>query len=280
MNPPLAGGEVTVPDSAWWAGKPITADLAHAWVEKGRRCAAPLLELAGQTADPAMVVPRVVPSSDEWLYGNFMLAWLDSSTDPRSVRHLPDGSFFLHLLRLAYAPVLKGRPDLSALLTDTSRPEMSLTNDVLQIQLRGREEGYSMIRHHALMLFYAALWLDEPKRSQWLDLYDELVTYIDERPGGRPSLSHVAAVEAGAFEDFVELAPRTLTATDAQALFDDPSLLDRIVEYQLYAGVAIGLLWREYRTIPEHDREAWQREQLSERYLRLDYLEQNWKSHR
>jgi hypothetical protein len=56
--------------------------------------------------------------------------------------------------------------------------------------------------------------------------------------------------------------------------------LDRIVEYQLYAGVAIGLLWREYRTIPEHDREAWQREQLSERYLRLDYLEQNWKSHR
>jgi hypothetical protein len=87
-------------------------------------------------------------------------------------------------------------------------------------------------------------------------------------------------VETGAFEDFVELAPRTLTAADAQALFDSPSLLDRILAYQLHAGVAIGLLWREYREIPEHDREAWQRDQLSERYLRLDYLEQNWESHR
>jgi hypothetical protein len=219
-----------------------------------------------------------VDSTEDWLYGNFMLAWLDPGAAPRRVRHLPSGSFFLELLRMAYAPVLSRRPELAALLADESRLEMSLTNDVLQIQLRGREEGYSMIRHHALMLFVAALWLDEPRRSQWLDLYDELVTYVDERPAGRPSLDEIAEVETAAFADFTALAARTLVHTEARTLLESQEL-SHILDYQLYAGVAIGLLWREYRAVPEAEREAWQREQLSDRYLRSDYLEQNWTDH-
>jgi hypothetical protein len=156
---------------------------------------------------------------------------------------------------------------------------MSLTNDVLQIQLRGLDGGYSMIRHHALMLFYAALWLDEPQRSQWLDLYDELLTYVDGRPGGRPDLARLSAVETDAFADFIRLAPQTLTPSESAALLANPGELEWILEYQLYAGAAIGLLWREYRATPSSERGAWQREQLSDKYLRLDYLEENWTDH-
>jgi hypothetical protein len=276
MNEPSPGGAVSAPAVTWCGTSPVTDAQAQAWVAKGRQNAASVLGLAGPVADPADVLPGRVESSSDWIFGNFMVAWLDAKVEPRRVRYLPDHSFFLQLLRRAYAPVLSRRPDLAPLLTDTSRPQMSLTNDVLQIQLRTLENGYSMIRNHALMLFYAALWLDEPRRCQWLDLYDEIVTYVDERPQGRPSLAELAEVEAGAFADFTTLAPRTLEPAQAQELLESESLLDRILDYQLYAGVAIGLLWRQYRALPASEQEQWQREQLSEGYFRLDYLKKNW----
>lgn len=275
-GPEDPGSTASQPTAPWWGTSAVSDEQALRWVAKASSRAAQTLEFAGAVADPAQVLPAKVIASEDWLYGNFMLAWLDADADPRRVRHLPDASFFLQLLRLAYAPVLQRRPDLTALLDDTSRPEMSLTNDVLQIQLRGLTDGYSMIRHHALMLFYAGLWLDEPRRSQWLDLYDELVSHVDQRAEGRPSLERLAEVEAKAFSDFTTLARRTLRPTDAQALLDHPTALDNILQYQLYAGVAIGLVWREYRAIPTPDRQTWQRDQLSWGYLQLDYLKQKW----
>jgi hypothetical protein len=255
---------------------PVTAERSAGWVAKARRLSEPMLDLAGAVADPAVVSQITVIDQKDWQFGNFMLAWLDADGAERHVRHLPDASFFLKLLARTYAPVFERRPDLAELLLDDSRPEMSLTNDVLQIQLRALEDGYSMVRHHALMLFFAALWLDEPRRSQWLDLYDEVVSYVDERPEGRPSLQELAEVEAGAFADFVTLAPRTLDKEAADELLRSEHELDRILDYQLYAAVAIGLLWRDYRVVPERDRPLWQRAQLSALYRRPDYLEQKW----
>ncbi len=263
-------------EGGWKHSTPVTAELASTWVDKGRRLSIPLLELAGPVADPATVIPQVVEKESDRLYGNFMLAWLDNSGDPRVVNHLPDAAFFLQLLDITYGPVFELRPELRSLLSGTSRPEMSLTNDVLQIQLGTVQGNYSMIRHHALMLFYAALWLDEPERSGWLDLYDQLVTYVDGRPEGRPSLEQIGITESGAFEDFAALSGRTLTAPEARQLLNDPEALQQIIDYQLYAAVAIGLLWREYRALPEDAQEGWHREQLSRGYVSPDYLEDNW----
>jgi hypothetical protein len=260
------------------AAVPVSRPSTATWVGKASELATPLLALAGPVADPSAVEPLEVVDPEEWLYGRFMLAWLDPAGPVRHVRHLPDASFFLRLLGRTYAPVFATRPELAELLLDDSRPEMSLTNDVLQIQLRSAPHGpeYSMIRNHALMLFVAALWLDEPQRSGWLDLYDELVTYVDSRPGGRPSLDDLAAVEAGAFDDFRELAPLTIDPVAAERLLRENGVLDRILDYQLYAAVAIGLLWREYRDLPESEHEAWFRTQLSELYGRTDYLNEKW----
>lgn len=260
----------------WKHPTPITAELASAWVSKGQRLSIPMLELAGPIADPATVVPRVVRKESDRLYGNFMLAWLDNTGDPRVVNHLPDASFFLQLLDLSYAPVFSRRPELRSLLNGMSRPEMSLTNDVLQIQLHTVQKNYSMIRHHALMLFYAALWLDEPERSGWLDLYDQLATYVGGRQSERPILDQISIAESGAFEDFGALSMRTLTVEDAKELLNQPMALQRIVDYQVYAAAGIGLLWREYRAVPENQQEGWHREQLSSGYVSTDYMEKNW----
>jgi len=271
---------MTVPNSEATAGRtpgiPLRDADADSWVAKGQQHARRPLELAGSVASLSPVTSATATDPDQWPYGNFMVGWLDRSVDARVIRHVPDAAFFRELLRRAYAPVLERRPELGALLEDQSRWEMSVTNDVLQIQLDGLDEGYSMVRHHALMLFFAALWLDEPRRSQWLDLYDEVVTSLDDRPAGRPDLAALAAVEERAFNDFVALAPRTLEPEAAEQLLAEPSTLDHILEYQLCAAAAIGLLWREYRGLPEPEQEPWQREQLSELYRRPDYLEQIW----
>lgn len=260
---------------SWWNSRSITPGDAVNWVAKARQRSLPVLALAGTGADPAAVVPYCVESTADGIFGNFMLAWLESGTSPRQVRHLPDGAFFLQLLRRVYAPVFAGRPDLEVLLDDTSRFEMSLTNDVLQIQLRTLEPGYSMIRHHALMLFFAALWLQEPQRTGWLDLYDQLLSHLDRSPGGRPGLAGIRAAEAAAFVHFARLAPLTLQPDTAAALLEDPDQLEDIIKYQLYAGAAIGLLWRQYRELREAEQLSWQREQLAG-YLTMNYLERDW----
>lgn len=257
---------------------PISSEQSRAWASKARDLSRPLLDLAGDVADPADVDAVRVDDSSLWPYGNFMLAWLDSSPAGRRVRHVPDAGFFLDLLKVAYRPVLEAHPEFGSLLTDLSRPEMSLTNDVLQIQLHGLElgAGYSMIRQHALMLFNAARWLDEPRRSQWLALYDHLVEYVDSRPEGRPGLAELTAIEDEAFADFEVLAPLTLTYATAGPLLANTRVLARILDYQLYAAAAVGLLWREYRDVPAEQREAWHRDQLSRRYIEPTYLENEW----
>ena len=264
-------------DSLSLVRHPISEDDAAIWVARASARSAPLVALAGQVGDPAPVSSRVVNDADDWQFGRFMLAWLDRRATVRLVHHLPDASFFLRLLEQAYQPVFDRQPQFIELLRDQSRPEMSLTNDVLQIQLHDLGPRYSMIRHHALMLFHAALWLEQPRRHQWLALYDAVLTHVDERPQGRPGLAELVDVEAGAFDDFAILAARTVDESDAAILLANAKHeLDRVLDYQLYAAAAIGLLWRQYRSLSDIERKEWLLYQFAEAYMRLDYLEEEW----
>ena len=251
----------------------FTEERAQAWTEKGLRCAERLLPLVGVAA----VRHEAVTDPDAWPCGRFMVVWPDQYTQPRVLRHLPEVAFFMRLLVKAYRPLLDGHPRRRAALAGMSRLEMSLTSAALQLQLVTLESGYSMVRHHALMLFEATLWLDEPQRSVWLDLYNDMVALVDAGPGGRPDLDALAEIERGAFADFAELAPATVAARDAEVLLADSSgVLQRILDYQRCAAAAIGLLWRTYRALPGWQRTQWHRAELSTGYLRPGYLETEW----
>lgn len=255
-------------------------ESASRWTQKGVELAAPLITLAGPAGRPGPVRHETVHSPTEWPYGRFMGAWLDDNDTTKTLKHLPDVRFFMRLLTLAYAPILLERPDRRNLLGGDSRLEMSLTNDALQIQLVTISSGYSMIRHHALMLFEAALWLEEPGRSAWFELYDDLVTVAEDRPGGLPGLADLERLEARAFSDFSRLASRTWDEAEGDALLRDGMQLRDILDYQFYAGVAIGLLWRDFRSLDPAQRSAWQVDQLSRGYLDSDYLTTTWTEHR
>jgi len=254
-------------------GHTFHEDRCQQWVTTGREHAAQLLSLAGSAARPAPVRHETVHDPVEWPFGRFMSAWLDETTMPRVLRHLPEAGFFIRLLEQAFAPELRERPDRALLLAGDSRLEVSLTNDALQIQLLTISD-YSMVRHHALMLFEATLWLEEPARSGWLALYDELAGTPDTRPG----LDDVAAIEAGAFEDFAALAARTLEADGGESVLADTQALRRVIAYQRCAAIAIGLLWRDFRNLTLDEQTAWHAEHLAQGYLDPDYLTEAWVS--
>jgi hypothetical protein len=252
---------------------PVAVD---GWIDKASALSAPLLRVAGAAASPATVRARRVAGLHEAPYGNFMLCWPDDVSQPRLIHHLPDGGFFLELLRLCYAPALAAKPQLAGLLTDGSRLEVAFTNDVLQVQLRGQWQPYSMIRHHALMLFHGLLWLDEPARTGWVQLYEALADYVVEQEGGAPPVAGLAEAEAAAFADFERLAPRTHDPADAADLLADTASLAAVIRYQVLAAIAITVLWRDYQQQPQGTRHDWQRRELAEGYGRQDYLTARW----
>jgi hypothetical protein len=254
---------------------PIREAAVRHWLAKATAASEPLLAHAGAAAHPGPVGTRTAVLEDTVL-GGFMPCWPEDLGDSRVIHHLPDAGFFLALLERAYEPVLAKRPELRSLLYDGSRIEIAFTNDVLQAQLRGEWEPYSMIRHHALMLFHGLLWLDEPARGGWAALYQAVAGYTVSRPGGPPPPDRLAEAEAAAFADFERLAPRTSDPVEAADLLDDDRALAAVVEYQLLASTAVFLLWRDYQNQPEPRRLSWQHHELADGYGRPDYLTRRW----
>lgn len=254
---------------------PIREGAVRQWLAKGTAASEPLLAHAGEAAHPGPVGTRVAALEDAVL-GGFMPCWPEDLGPSRVIHHLPDAGFFLALLEQAYSPVLAKRPELRPLLYDGSRIEIAFTNDVLQAQLRGDWQPYSMIRHHALMLFHGLLWLDEPARAGWVALYQAVAEYTVDRPGGAPPPRRLAEVEAAAFADFERLAPRTRDPVQAAALLADERALAAVVEYQLLASSAVYVLWRDHQSQPEQRRLAWQHRELAHGYGRPNYLTWRW----
>jgi hypothetical protein len=251
---------------------PISTARADAWVSKGQRMAAPLLRLAGDAAVPAEVRAVAVSEPTEAPYGSFMLTWPESRGALQLIRHVSDGDFFLGLLAQVYQPVLQRQPHLRRLLHDGSRLELSFTNDVLQVQMRTVPSGYSMIRHHALMLFYGTLWFDAPIRDQWFALYDAVLDDVAAERGDPPSVAALDEVEGNAFADFDRLAERSLEPAAATVLLGDRGALVAVERYLTFAAVAIAALRRDYLAHPPEQREQWHREQLADGYSRPEYL--------
>lgn len=241
---------------------------AERWIAKAQRACAPLLELPGAPAAAAGVVSVRAPSVAAGPFGGFMLTWPEFGVDEPVINHLPDGAFFLALLRRAYAPVLAARPYLRFVLQDRSRLELAVTNDVLQVQLVTGESPYSMIRHHALMLFEATLWLDVESRAAWFELTTAVADHLMSDRSASPSMSELADIEAAGFEGMQRLAPDSWGDAAAELLAAPD--LQPIVTYQLWATAAIGALARSLaaRSGPEP---AWHEHELAA-YQDPDYL--------
>jgi hypothetical protein len=246
------------------------------WIAKAQQRVAPLREaIAAVGGSSRRVRARCVPDLGEAAFGNFMLSWPEQDGDDMILNHLPDGAFFLQLLRLAYRPVMERRPHLRACLLDGSRLELAFTNDVLQVQAAGPPGPYSMVRHHALVLHAATHWLDEPARSRWLELYEALAATMMARRSAPPSAGELRDIEGSAFADMRAYAGQTLEHTEAAALLADPVMLGGIADYQVMAATAIAVLERDRLSRRRDAAADWVANQLAAA-TRDDYLLEAW----
>jgi len=256
----------------------ITDEQAKMWIAKGVACAEPVLKLAGDAAMPRRVVAERAAGTPR--FGDFMICWPEHRADAEAICHIADAGFFLRLLRKAYEPTLRYNSGLGRVITGPSRCEVAFTNDVLQVQLREVASGYSMIRHHSLMLFYGTLWLDEPARTEWFTLYAEVARTVTEA-NPLPAQHQLDAIERRAFDDFVRLAEQSIRSPDI--LLSDEVALRPILDYLRFAAVAIAAVEYDYRQTRRENLDAWHSQQLQLGYQSDDYslaqLEQLWQTH-
>lgn len=232
------------------------------WVTTATAHVNSLLRLPGVPAAPKPVRTAAAPSAHAGLYGSFMLTWPEVYEDRSVINHLPSGDFFLHVLAQAYEPILRQRPDLRTLLSDRTRLELALTNDVLQVQLIEGPGAYSMIRHHSLMLFEATLWLPRLPRRQWLDLYTLAAKLAHSDRTRTPSKGELSEIEGSAFEVMRQKAEQSADPEGMHELTLDPAI-SSFLEYQMWATAALGALTRDYVS-HEGERSVWHARNLAD----------------
>jgi hypothetical protein len=76
---------------------------------------------------------------------------------------------------------------LVELVASGERQWVGIANDVLQLYVPNPPDGtYSMIRHHALMLVAATLWLGRERARRWLDAHSAVArAFLDRLEPGR-----------------------------------------------------------------------------------------------
>ncbi|MFE4952490.1 hypothetical protein ACFQ9V_20485 [Leifsonia sp. NPDC056665] len=198
-----------------------------------------------------------------------MVTWPEPSGRGWVINHLLDAEVFLRLLERVYSPVLVRSARLAPILTDRSRLEMAVTNDVLQVQLIP-SEPYSMIRHHALMLFEATLWLPPRERFRWGELYSAIADMAMSERIEAPTVGELADIESNGLEAMRLTAGATNDPSAVDALLEDRAV-EPIARYQLWATAAIGALWRDFASREAPTEMQWQDDQLA-RYPDESYL--------
>jgi hypothetical protein len=94
--------------------------------------------------------------------------------------------------------VLPGGLDPHALVRSGARVWVGIANDVLQLFVPNPPAGtYSMVRHHALMLGAATLWLGAERAAQWQCAHTAVARAFLRRSAGHDLWATVTAAEQG-----------------------------------------------------------------------------------
>jgi hypothetical protein len=145
---------------------------------------------------------------------------------------------------------------LVQLIESGERQWVGIANDVLQLYVPDPPAGtYSMVRHHALMLVAATLWLGPERARLWLDAHSTVARAFLGRLGGRDLWAAVESAERGIATLLADPRAR-LPADEAVAWLDsDP---DAAAMYREYLGAASLGLAALLATAPDgHATTAW-----------------------
>jgi hypothetical protein len=172
---------------------------------------------------------------------------------------------------------LRDRPDLHALVRSGDRVWVGIANDVLQKFVPDPPDGtYSMVRHHALMLGAATLWLGPERARRWQAAHAAVARAFLRRSAGGDLWAAVDAAERGLPALLAD--PRAhLPAADVVDWLDaDPASATAVRDYLGAASLGIAALlatapttgdpapWLHGLIYDEHPSPAFNRERIEQ----------------
>ena len=171
---------------------------ANEIVRSARPHAAALLASAVPGPDALQVTARCVDPADTE-GGSLIPAWPIRHQDGSvTIEFVADWGVLLAGVSDAAGASDDPTVDVDALLGGGERLWVGIANDVLQMYVPDPPAGtYSMVRHHALMLGAATLWLGPERARQWQRAHDIVARAFLRRLEGRALWDAVAAGEDG-----------------------------------------------------------------------------------
>jgi len=176
----------------------LDEDRANEIVRMARPHAAALLVPTIASDDTLKVVARCVDPAAA-TGGSLIPAWPIRGENGRvTIEFVADWGVLLAGWSAAAGPSNDPTLDLDALIGSGDRLWVGIANDVLQMYVPDPPAGtYSMVRHHALMLGAATLWLGQDRARQWQRAHALAARAFLRRLGGGSLWGAVASAEHG-----------------------------------------------------------------------------------
>lgn len=140
---------------------------------------------------------RVEPAESKG--GSLIPAWPFREADGAvTLTFVDDWGAIVSAWREAAGDDLDPALDLDALILTGERVWVGIANDVLQMYVPDPPAGtYSMVRHHALMLAAATLWLGPDQAARWQEAHATLGRAFLRRMGSRALWDAISEAEQG-----------------------------------------------------------------------------------
>ena len=258
------------------------ADTMNEYAQPHALSALGTLASAQQVGSLLPVIPQVIPV-EEGKFGQLMPAWPVTDARPVPIYILKNWGLALFLLRATVGEPAGASAAVDALFRDHSRIQIGITNDVLQ-GFVGDPPRYSFVRHHALMLFLATLWLPEPQRRGWLEIFGYCSRTLDREcrlSAESDPLGWLEAAAAAGARILAEHGPSTRHDEGVATFLTNRSLLAEYLPYLGATSLAVAALAHQHDLCPPDERPAWRTRQVTAGHADpdfnttwiLDYLE-------
>jgi hypothetical protein len=230
----------------------LDACRADQIVKAARPHAAALLPAVSEPEDLKVVARQVSPA--DALGGSLIPAWPIRHEDGSvTIEYVADWGALLAGWRDAACPATSpsaasGQPDvpgldLDALLTSGDRLWVGIANDVLQKFVPDPPEGtYSMVRHHALMLGAATIWLGPERARLWQQAHTVAARAFLRRLEGGSLWDAVHAAEQGLATLLADPRARAEPEAALRWLEDDPAAATLYRQFHGAASLGIAAL--------------------------------------
>jgi hypothetical protein len=185
------------------------------------------------------------------------------------IEFVADWGVLLAAWRCVVSEPDEARPLIDDLVASGDRLWTGIANDVMQLYVPDPPaETYSMVRHHALMLACATLWLGTERARLWHQAHTYAARAFLRGLDGRPLWQAVAQAEK-ALDDL--LADRRARGSPEAALEWLATDREAAAAYQAYLSAGSLGIAALLDTVPAGQATEWQRSQIGDGHPRPEF---------